>query len=87
MLSDQVTFVEAPCLVDDLVVRERCLFHPNLDEPIAFVDGLALRPMIKAFAGKTTAAQVVTLWSSFYTPEKAVELLRWFWRHQIAVAC
>ncbi|MGY4433926.1 flavin-dependent dehydrogenase [Bradyrhizobium sp. F1.13.1] len=87
MLSDRVTFIEAPCLVDDLVVRERCLFHPNLDEPIAFVGGLALRPMIKAFAGKTTAAQVVTLWSSFYTPEKAVELLRWFWRHQIAVAC
>ncbi|MCK1307632.1 AI-2E family transporter [Bradyrhizobium sp. 45] len=65
----------------------RCLSHPNLDELIAFVGGLALHSMIKAFAGKTTAAQVVTLRSSFCTPEKAVDLLRWFWRHQIAVAC
>ncbi len=87
MLSKRVTFVEAPCLIDGLVVRERCLFHPNLDEPIAFVGGLALRPMIKAFAERTTAAQIVTLWSSLCTPEKAVDLLRWFWRHQIAVAC
>jgi 2-polyprenyl-6-methoxyphenol hydroxylase-like FAD-dependent oxidoreductase len=43
-LSEKATFVEAPCLVDGFVVRTQCLSHPNLAEPIAYVEGLLLRP-------------------------------------------
>lgn len=85
-ISENVTFVEAPCLVDNLVVRARCLMHPNIGEPVAYFGGLFLSRMMQALSANITASEVVSLWSQSSSPEEAMALLSWCWHHEIAVA-
>ncbi|WP_136626001.1 flavin-dependent monooxygenase QhpG [Bradyrhizobium macuxiense] len=85
-MSEKVTFVEAPCLVDNLVVRVKSLMHPNIGEPVAYFDGVSLGPMMRALSAGIAASEVVSLWSQSGSPEKAMALLGWCWQHEIAVA-
>lgn len=85
-LSGQVSFVDAACLQGQLVVRRRCLLHPSLAEPIAYVDGILLEPMLRILAEAQPASQVIAAWTSVCPPARAISLLAWLWRHRIAVA-
>jgi hypothetical protein len=85
-LSGQVSFVDAACLQGHLVVRRKCLFHPSLAEPIAYVDGILLEPMLRILAEAHPASQVIAAWTSVCPPARAMSLLAWLWRHRIAVA-
>jgi Tryptophan halogenase len=86
-LSNKTAIVEFPCLVNGLVRRAKCLSHPNLAEPIAYVDGIPLLPLAAVLGDDRTASAVVAAWASICPPRRALALLGWFWRHEIAIAC
>jgi hypothetical protein len=85
-LSSSATLIEAACLQGKFVVRKQCLTHPHLREPIAYVDGLFLAPMLRILAEAKPAAHVIAAWSSLCSPGKGLALLGWLWQRQIAVA-
>ena len=85
-LSSSATLIEAACLQGQFVVRKQCLTHPHLREPIAYVDGLFLAPMLRVLAEAQPAAHVIAAWSSLCSPGKGLALLGWLWQRQIAVA-
>jgi flavin-dependent dehydrogenase len=85
-LSGEVVFVQAPCLVDGTVMRLDCVAHPNLNEPIAFLDGLQLSTMLAGLKDATPARQLLAQWALACPAERAYAMLAWAWRRQILVA-
>jgi hypothetical protein len=84
-LTEGVKFVHVPCLIGGLVVRTTALSHPNLPDPVAFVDGVPVLPIFEVMSQSRTAADLISEWRLF-SLEKAFALLGWVWRNRIAVA-
>jgi hypothetical protein len=85
-LSTKAALVQSPCLVDEVVKRIECLAHPNLLEPVAFVDGMLLHPLLQVLDGPKPARDVVAAWTPTCAPDRALALLGWLWRREILVA-
>jgi hypothetical protein len=85
-LSAKAALVQSPCLVDDAVKRVDCLVHPSLLEPVAFVSGMLLPPLLRALSWPKPAQEVVAAWTSSYAPDRALALLGWLWRREILVS-
>lgn len=86
-LSGQTSLVLAPCLVGSLVKLLECVDHANLPEPIAFVAGVHLTPLLRCVARPAPAREVLTVWSaSVASDHLAYSLLAWAWRFDILTA-
>jgi len=86
-LSDKVEFVRTPCLLRGLVVRAVSLLHPNLGEPVAFIEDVPVHSVLAVLSTHATAAELFSSWKSVFSLDKALRLLGWLWRNEIAVAC
>jgi hypothetical protein len=85
-LSFEAGQVQSACLVDETVRRMECLTHPNVLEPVAYVDGVFLSPLLHALKGPTVARDLIAAWTSFCPPDRALAVLGWLWRREILVA-
>lgn len=85
-LSPEAVIIKAACLEGTFVVRKECLLHPRLSEPIAYVDGLLLAPMLRVLEERKSAAEVIAIWKPLCAPTKGLAILQWLWQRQIAIA-
>ena len=83
ILSAAVQFVSVPCLTYNLVERRECVDHPRLTEPVAFVAGIAIVPLLRRARQPVSARTLVTAWSTAVGPRAAWSLLEWAWSNAI----
>lgn len=82
-VSPLCSFVDTPCLEGDLVVERTAVDHPVLDEPVAYVAGCALVPLLGSMGTGSTLAEVVSRWSG-RAPD-AASLAVWLYRRGLLV--
>lgn len=73
----------APCLTDRFVERIECITHARLTEPVAFVDGVYLPPLLRQLGVPRRARDILESWCLTLPPHKAYALLAWAWRREI----
>jgi 2-polyprenyl-6-methoxyphenol hydroxylase-like FAD-dependent oxidoreductase len=84
-LAEDARFVFAPCLTGSVVKRLDCIDHVDLLEPVAFVAGAHVAPLLRQVRSPAQAKEIVTAWSTSIAPGVAFSLLRWAWRHRILI--
>jgi hypothetical protein len=82
-VSGQTSLVLAPCLTGSLVKRLECVQHASLAEPVAFVAGVYLPPLVRRANHRMPARDIMAAWSTMVTTEQAWSLLGWAWRNAI----
>ena len=76
-LSSRCTFVDVPCLDDELVTRRTAVSHPGLEEPVAYLAGWELVPLLREIPSRTTALGLVQAWSARLPPRVAFAIIDW----------
>ena len=85
-LSEQARVVEEPCLVDNQLTLRNALTHPNLNRPVAFLDDVALCPLLPGAANSTDVKSLIGVWSAHVPQQKAYRIVRWLLDRQILEA-
>jgi hypothetical protein len=85
-LSAAAKLVQTPSLIGAQIVRTTSLSHPNLQEAVAFVDGVPLNAILPPMSTLSTAAVLIAIWRTAFSLEKALGVLGWLWRNGIIKA-
>lgn len=87
-LSAAAELVATPCVADDLIEMRRALVHPDLDGPVAYLDGVELAPLLEGMMPGATLDEVTAHWSRRLPQlplQQAVALAGWLLRHGVLV--
>jgi hypothetical protein len=84
-LSPHVEFVDLPCIDGDFVTVKNGLRHPDLEEPLAFLGGEEVVPLLKQIRAGMTLAEAVQTWSRRVPFNRGVDMAQWFVRHGLLV--
>jgi flavin-dependent dehydrogenase len=76
-LSAELEFVDLPCIEDKLVTIKTALRHPNLQAPVAFLDGWEMAPLLKQLRGGLMPVEVARSWSSQVPLQSGLALVSW----------
>jgi hypothetical protein len=87
--SSQVCFIgrieQVPCLVGELVERRPAVVHHSLDRPLAFLDGVALAPLLEGLDRPSDVRRLICTWSVKLGTHTATAILRWLLHHHVLV--
>jgi flavin-dependent dehydrogenase len=87
--SSQVCFTgrieQVPCLVGELVERRAAVVHHALDRPLAFLNGVALAPLLEGLHRPSDIRRLICTWSVTLGAHTATAILRWLLHHQVLV--
>ncbi len=84
-LSQQLEFVELPCIDGDFVTVKVALRHPNLESPAAYLGGWELAPLLRRLPAGFTATQIVRSWSNEIPLESGLAIAGWLLNNGILV--
>jgi hypothetical protein len=84
-LSDNALLTEMPVIEGDVIRRHATLTHPSLEQPVAWLGGVDLAPLLGMLACDRLVADVESDWSRRMAPEKAHEVLAWLLERGILV--
>ena len=76
-LAPGAAVVTTPCIVGDFVARRPAVWHPRLEEPVAFVGGREIAPLLQALRPGMIAADLVRAWSAGLAPRAAIAIVAW----------
>lgn len=85
-LAGEARFAATPCIVGDFVATRTALHHPRLDEPVAFVGGHELAPLLGGMRPGITAGELVTSWSGRIALRPALAIVGWMLETGVLVA-
>ncbi len=85
-LAAEVYFQTIPTIQDDFVVPATALFSPALTQPIAFLDGVLIAPLVAMIQNPIAASDVLRMWSQHIPSEQAMTIMRWLWKNGIYVS-
>jgi hypothetical protein len=76
-LSPDIQFVDMPCVIGDYVQLRPAITHPRLWEPLVFLAGYELVPLLKVTSTIKTLRQLITNWSSHMPSPIAAQIAGW----------
>jgi flavin-dependent dehydrogenase len=76
-LSQASTWIELPCVVDDRVQLRAALQHPNLERPLAFIEGYDLLPLLQALVEQMSLSTLLSQWSHRMPARTAARIAGW----------
>jgi len=79
--SPKLRVILAPCVVNDRVELRPSVDHPNLERPLAYLDGIELAALLPVLAQPRQIVQLVEIWSSRVSPANAARLVGWLLRY------
>ncbi len=85
-LSHSVVYVELPCLNGDFVELKTAVTHPRLAEPVAYLGGWELAPLLRRARPGLTTSDLLRAWSSLVPHEAGLAISEWLGRNGILVA-
>lgn len=88
-LAGEARFAPTPCIVGDFVAMRLALHHPRLAEPVAFVAGHDLVPLLaQMMPGRTVmmAGALVASWSGRVDLRPALSILEWLLQRGVLIS-
>lgn len=85
-LSPAIRICEQPCLVNDFVESRAAVNHVALDEPVVFVAGVELAPLLLHIPKPATPVEIARHLAARVTPERAAFLTSWLFRSGLLVS-
>jgi len=70
-LSPQLTYIKTICVENDRLQLKDAVKHPAIDREIAYIDNLAIFPLICGIQGTETLGELIYSWSQKISFEKA----------------
>jgi len=80
-LSPQLASVEIPCIDGDFIAVKQAVSHPRLDEPIAYVGGWELRPLLDDVRSGMTPLDIARAWTDRVPLRSALQIAAWMLEH------
>jgi flavin-dependent dehydrogenase len=77
--------VEVPVLAGALVRRAWAVSHPTLEEPVAYLGGVALAPLIADMCTASATEKIIERWSHQITSATARDIADWMYRNGLVV--
>ncbi len=84
-LSQQLEFVDLPCIEGDFVVTKGALRHPNLDGPIVYLGGQELAPLLRGVRPGLTPMQLAQAWSGRVPLQSGLAIAGWLVNNELLV--
>ncbi len=84
-LSPQVALVDVPCIDGDFIVVKQAVSHPTLDEPVAYVGGWELGPLLADVRAGMTALDLARAWTDRMSLRTAVQIASWMLEHGLVI--
>jgi flavin-dependent dehydrogenase len=84
-LSPEIRFSQMPCVVDDEVQLRPVVTSPRLPRPIAFLEGVALVPLLEVAPVASDLNQLIRLWSIQMPPRTAARTALWLVQHGLLI--
>lgn len=72
-----VVIKTVPCALDDHIETRGAVVHPSLEDPIVFVDGVELAPLLRAGLGASSYPELIERWSRALARDRAVRICAW----------
>jgi 2-polyprenyl-6-methoxyphenol hydroxylase-like FAD-dependent oxidoreductase len=69
--------VDIPVLSGAFIRRARALHHPGLAEPVAYLGGIALVPLVLDMPGPSTPDEIIRRWSALMPAQAARNIMNW----------
>ncbi|MCG3134135.1 MAG: hypothetical protein HMLKMBBP_01422 [Planctomycetes bacterium] len=85
-VSSECSFPEIPCLDADFVSSRAAVSHPALDEPVAFLAGHELAPLLRSVRGDAAPLALAQQWASRMPSRAAFALVEWLAGRGLLVA-
>ncbi len=76
-LSDAVEISDVPVLVGDFIKTVAAINYPGFDQPVAYVGGIALAPLLAGLAGGSATDRLLAGWAAHMPPQTAAQILKW----------
>jgi flavin-dependent dehydrogenase len=84
--SESLQIIEVPILNGALIERASALSHPSLENPIAFLCGIALVPLVEATTEASETDEILRRWIRRMKPEIAWNIMHWMYAVGILVS-
>ena len=85
-LCSRTKILPTPVLQENLVTSALALHHPNLNQPVAFLDGIFIPPLLQILKSNPTVLHVLSSWKSCISEELALQVLQWLWQRKILIS-
>lgn len=76
-IATDVVINRSPCALDDHIETKGAVFHPSLSEPVVFVDGVELAPLLRAGRGVSSYPELIERWSRVLSRDSAIRICVW----------
>ena len=84
-LSPRVALVDVPCIDGDFITVKQAVSHPTLDEPVAYVGGWELGPLLADVRAGMTALDLARAWTDRMSLRTAVQIASWMLEHGLVI--
>ena len=84
-VSADVVIVETPVLSGSTIGLSTAISHPGLERPVAFLDNVAVAPLVAAIVPGQTIAHTREKWSAGMSTSTVPRILDWMWSRRIIV--
>lgn len=85
-VSPAAWLADVPVLEDTYVALRPALHHPNLARPVAFIDGIAIAPLLDGVTPGASGARLMQHWSQSIPGPSAGRILNWLRANAVLVA-
>lgn len=76
-LSNEVEIADVPVLVGDIIKTVAAISYPGLDQPVAYVGGIALAPLLVGLVAGSATDRLLAQWATHMPPQTAAQILKW----------
>jgi hypothetical protein len=84
-LSDQIEFVDLPCIDCEFVTTKPALCHPSLERPLVYLGGVELTPLLRSFPVAVTPLQIAQMWSAKVPMVSGLAIVTWLINNAILI--
>ncbi|MFY0255243.1 NAD(P)/FAD-dependent oxidoreductase [Chitinophaga sp. 30R24] len=82
-VSAALTYIQVPCVVDDLLEIKTAILHPNLQREIAFLETAEIFPLLRMAHQAQTFGGLLQQWSKVIPLATAAKIGVFLWNKQI----
>jgi 2-polyprenyl-6-methoxyphenol hydroxylase-like FAD-dependent oxidoreductase len=84
-VARSLRIVDIPVLSGAFIRRARALHHAGLEEPVAYLGGMALAPLVLDMPGPSTPDEIMRRWSALMPAQSAWNIMNWMFEAGILV--
>jgi hypothetical protein len=84
-LSTLLQFIDLPCIEGEFVTVKAAVHHPVLPEPVAYLGGWELGPLLRSVRGGMTPLEIARSWADRVPLRSGLAITNWLLAHRILV--